>query len=87
MRQPYYSRGVVRRAVHIVWSPATGPIAAYDRPDLAWDHARAMLGVDVAHMEVLDRLPSVVVDDLVSEYDEDADNVTPPDVIAIDEID
>jgi hypothetical protein len=61
----------VVRFVHIVWSAATGPIAVYSNPDLAWTHARSMLGVDVASMPVSAELPPIVREDLDSDFDDD----------------
>jgi len=63
---------VATKVVHVVWSPA-GPVAAYRNPELAWAHARSMLGVDVSSCELRDTLPEVVVDDLESDFDDNDD--------------
>lgn len=75
------------RTLHVVWSPNVGPAVGYWDPTLAWTHARTMLGVDVAQIEVRDTLPEIVRTDLdvaqESEFDDSGD--TP--VIAVDDID
>lgn len=57
------------RIVHIVWSPATGPIASYANPDLAWTHARTITGADVASMPVSTELQDSTRDDLERDFD------------------
>lgn len=61
------------RFTHIVWAPATGPIAQYANPELAHAHARTMVGVDVVTLPISTELPSVVRDDLERDFDEDDD--------------
>jgi hypothetical protein len=80
------------RILHVLWSPQSGPICAYEDPTLAWEHARVMLGVDVAQVEFHDVLPEVVRDDVASDYNgEEITPVEPVDdratAIAIDDID
>lgn len=65
----------MHRIVHIVFASATGPIAVYANPDLAWAHARSMLGVDVVSIPVSTELPAIVRDDLTEDYD--TDDATP----------
>lgn len=62
-----------RTYIHIVWSPQTGPLAAYTRPDLAYNHARTMVGVEVGSLIVLEQMPEVVVMDIESDFDGDDD--------------
>ena len=49
----------------------TGPIAAYTNPDLAWTHARSMLGAEMTSMPVSRELPGIVRDDLGTDFGED----------------
>lgn len=79
-----YDQGQLYRSriLHVLWSPQTGPICAYEDPSLAWAHARTMLGVDVTGVEVRADLPEIVRQDVVSDYD--GDEITP---VAIDDID
>jgi len=74
----------VIRIIHIVWSPATGPIAAYVHPWMALAHARSMLGVEVTTVPVSTELPSLVVDDVSTEF-APAEEDTP--VIEMEDID
>ncbi len=65
-----------RRFVHIVWSPATGPIRAYENPTLASDHARTMVGVNVATLLISSDLPEDARADIASDH-YDGDDITP----------
>ena len=69
------------RYVHIVWASATGPIAIYENPSLAFSHARSMSGVEVTSLKIRTSLPSIVLDDLGQDFEED-DN-TPLDSPAV----
>jgi len=66
---------------HVLWSPQSGPICAYEDPSLAYAHARTMLGVEVSAVEIRDALPEIVLQDAES-YDEG--DTTP---VSIDDID
>lgn len=72
-----------KRFVHLV-IPATAPspLAATTRADLAFAIARAILGVDVVTVEVLDRIPESIKDDLAAQSARNpdfGDDVTPVD--------
>jgi hypothetical protein len=56
------------RILHVLWSPQSGPICAYENPTLAYAHARTMLGVDVAQIEMHFELPQIVREDVESDY-------------------
>lgn len=75
------------RFIHIVWSPATGPIDAYENPSMAFGHARSMLGVEVASIKVRTRLPSIVLDDLGHDFEEDDETPVGTIVIDVDDLD
>jgi hypothetical protein len=62
-------RKVAKTYIHIVWSPQLGPMAAYTNPELAFTHARTMLGVDVGSLAVSDRLPDTLHEDLSEEFE------------------
>jgi len=64
--------------LHVVWAPNVGPLVAYRDPTKAWQHARTILGVDVTAVELRDKLPGVVQEDIASDFDGDADDETPP---------
>jgi hypothetical protein len=64
------------RVVHVLWSPQSGPICAYEDPTLAWDHAKAMIGTKVSEVELRHALPEIA--------QEKAYAITP---ISIDDID
>ena len=70
------------RILHVLWSPQSGPICAYEDPTLAWKHANTMLGVEVSQIELRDDLPKVARDDIERGYDDD--ETTP---ISVEEID
>lgn len=75
-----YAPGVAtdKQYIHIVWSPATGPIMAYYSPDRAHDHGRSMLGVQVTPCEVREELPDVLRDDVyIAELEDFDDDETP----------
>jgi hypothetical protein len=75
------------KIVHVLWSPV-GPIVGYSDPTKAWSHARTMLGVDVAQIEVRDDLPEVVRDDIHTEWEANDEDDTPRIVdIKVDDID
>ena len=57
--------------VHVLWSPQSGPICAYEDPTLAWAHARTMLGVEVSGTELRAELPEIVKSDMESDYEGD----------------
>lgn len=81
-----------RRYIHIVWSPATGPIHAYTNSELAFAHGRVMLGVDVTSLPISDSLPENVQDDIESEnYEEEETPVEAPNpdavVVDVDQLD
>jgi hypothetical protein len=59
--------------IYIVWSSATGPIACYEDPNLAYAHARTMVGVEVAALPIARSVPEIVREDMTSEYDGDED--------------
>jgi hypothetical protein len=61
----------VPRVAHVLWSPQSGPICAYDDPSLAWEHAGTMLGVQVSSVEVRDELPEIVRGGAAGDDDED----------------
>lgn len=65
--------------LHVVWSNTIGPIVAYRNPEMAWAHARSILGVDVGSCEVRATLPDVVRADLATaaEAEFEEDQVTP----------
>ena len=71
----------MKRFVHIVWAPNVGPIVAYTKPDAAHAHACTMSGVDVTTVELSERLPEVVLDDLSVEWEGDDDT---PQVVDVD---
>lgn len=81
------------RILHVLWSPHSGPICAYENPSLAWAHARTMLGVDVAQIALHTELPEIAREDIESDYD--GEEITPVEpvedlsttMIAIDDID
>lgn len=80
------------RILHVLWSPQSGPICAYEDPTLAWEHARNMLGVDVSQVELHTELPEVVREAVEGYSNEDVTPVEPVDnlaatTIAIDDID
>lgn len=52
---------------HVLWSPQTGPICAYQDPSLAFAHAATMLGVEVTSVELRMELPEIVLQE--TEYD------------------
>jgi hypothetical protein len=60
----------------MLWSPV-GPIVGYWDPTKAWCHARTMLGVDVAQVEVREDLPEVVREDIHTEWDANDEDDTP----------
>lgn len=66
---------------HVLWSPQSGPICAYEDPSLAFAHASTMLGVEVSAVEIREELPEIVLRDAES-YDEG--DTTP---VSIDDID
>jgi hypothetical protein len=84
---------MVPRILHVLWSPQSGPICAYENPSLAWTHARTMLGVDVTQITLHTELPEIAREDIESEYN--GEEITPVEsvedlaatVIAIDDID
>ncbi len=43
--------------IHVLWSAQTGPICAYAEQTQAWEHASAMLGVEVSSAELRTELP------------------------------
>lgn len=63
------------RVVHVLWSPQSGPLCAYEDPVLAWTHARTMLGVQVALVDLREELPELARTDMEDEYD--GDEATP----------
>jgi len=67
----------VPKILHVLWSAQSGPIAGYADPTKAWTHARTMLGVDVAQVEIRDQLPEVVRDDIEIEWSATEDDDTP----------
>jgi hypothetical protein len=72
----------------VIWSPQTGPICAYEDPVLAHEHAKTMLGVQVASVELRSELPAIARDDLVSKFNDQFEgDSTPVDEIPIDAID
>jgi hypothetical protein len=71
----------MHRNVHILWSPQTGPICAYEDGILAYAHARTMLGVQVATVEVRAALPEIARADLVADFDAQFEDETPVDEI------
>lgn len=62
--------------VYVVWSHATGPIAAYRNFGLANRHAETMAGVTVKVMDLRTSLPAIVLDDVVT-TDYDVEDPTP----------
>lgn len=70
--------------LYIVWSPTSGPLAAYELPELAYAHARTMVGVEVTACERRADLPTIVRDDLLTEFEGDDD--TPVTEVAIDDL-
>lgn len=78
----------MKRYLHVVWAPNVGLLAGYRNPELAYAHARTMVGVDVSAVEIREDLPDDARDDVESEeYAED--EVTPVDgvVVPIDQVD
>jgi hypothetical protein len=71
----------------VLWANQSGPIVAYWDPAQAWTHARTMLGVNVAQVEVRDELPDIVRDDLQSEWESDSENDTPIELEELDDFD
>jgi hypothetical protein len=69
------------RNVHILWSPQTGPICAYEDGILAHAHARTMLGVMVATIELRTDLPEIARNDLAADFDSQFEDETPVDEI------
>jgi hypothetical protein len=64
-----YDRRVPQsRLVHVLWSPQSGPICAYEDPIMAWNHAATMLGVEVTGVELRVELPEVA---RPTEYEDD----------------
>lgn len=72
------------KKLHIVWSPQVGPIAAYTDPTKAYTHARTMLGVNVSACDLLEQLPPIARDDVVSDFEGDDDT---PQVVDVDHAD
>jgi hypothetical protein len=68
-----------KEVLHVVWSNTIGPIVAYRNPEMAWAHARSILGVDVGSCEVRATLPEVVKIDLdtAAQAEFEEDQVTP----------
>lgn len=64
--------------IFVVWSPVTGPIAAYHNFGLANRHAETMVGVEVRSLDLLSALPRLVLDDVVT-TDYCTDDPTPVD--------
>jgi hypothetical protein len=58
---------VATKILHVLWSPQSGPLCAYWNPAKAWTHARTMLGVEVASIELRVDLPEIVKDDIENE--------------------
>lgn len=71
----------------MLWSPGSGPIAAYESPMIAYAHSRTMLGVEVTEIELRIELPEVARTDIAVDLDEEFEGETPVDEIPIDEID
>lgn len=61
----------MRKILHIVWSPTTGPIVAYSDSSVAFAHARTITGAEVGSCELRAQLPEVVRDDIQSEWEDD----------------
>ena len=80
-----YDPGVPRIS-HVLWSPQSGPICAYEDPILAHTHARTMLGIQVTATEMRVDLPEIARADLVAEYDEQFEDETPVDEIPLEAI-
>lgn len=64
------------RTIYVVWSPVTGPVAAYYDLNVAARHADTMVGVDVGSCDLTKLLPALVLDDVVTN-DYDVDDSTP----------
>lgn len=62
--------------IHVVWSPVTGPVAAYRNLHLAARHSETMVGVEVSSCDLLGSLPAIVIDQIVTE-DYDVEDPTP----------
>lgn len=76
------------RLVHVIWSPQSGPICAYEDPILAHEHAKTMLGVTVSSVELRTELPEIARADLATKFDDQFEgDPTPVDEIPIDAID
>jgi hypothetical protein len=65
--------------IHILWSPQTGPIAAYHDIIIAAAHARTMLGIEVATLAVSEQMPAIAKADLATYFDETFEGDTPVD--------
>ena len=61
----------MRKFLHIVWSPAVGPLVAYSDASVAFAHARTILGAQVDACELRAQLPETVRDDIQSEWEDD----------------
>lgn len=65
--------------IHIVWSPATGPVVAYVRGNMADDHARTITGGKVSECELRESLAPEAADDVYIELEGFGDQETPVD--------
>jgi len=61
------------KILHVLWSPQTGPFVGYFNPQVAWGHARTMLGVEVAQVEIREQMPDVAREDIQVEWDGEDD--------------
>lgn len=68
--------------VHVVMpAGATPPLYVFTPSDAAYVTARAILGVDVVTLPLLESVPASILEDLERDFDED--DVTPEVVIEI----
>lgn len=52
---------MMTRYLHVLWAANVGPMVAYRNSSIAFDHARAMLGVEVTVVELRDNLVGEMV--------------------------
>jgi hypothetical protein len=76
----------VSRAVFLVTTDAPlCVLGAYSRPDLADRHSRCITGAGVLALEVLDALPSDVIDMLGDDFEDDDTPVVDIEVSLVDD--